>query len=346
VSDGFRYDAVTMKQRALINTVRANWERVFSEETRANLHRVLDFDERLIPDELSEDALLTQPPDASVALSTWGAVPYSDRVLNHFQGLELVLYGAGSAKGFVTESLVARGIPVCTAVHLNAQPVAEFTLGLILTSLKNVFSHHHAFLAKGAAAWAKDAANYPGGYYRTKVGIVGLGRISRILLRLLEPFEFVVAVSDKYLSDEEAERLGVEKESLEDLMSTSDVVTLHHANIPENWNLINRSSLELMKDGARFINTSRGKLVNEEDLVAVLETGRITAFLDVTHPEPPEEGHAFYRLENCILTPHVAGSVGNETFRMGEYCYREYLNWRDGRPLENQIDLATLENQA
>lgn len=335
-----------MKPRAAVNTVRGNWERVFSPATRAKLHEVLEFDESLIPDRPSEEALLAHHPDATVVLSTWGAVPYSKRVLEHFADLGLIVYGAGSAKGFVTDELVARDIPVGTAVHLNAQPVAEFTLGLILTSLKNVFGHHHMFLEKGSDGWVKDAAGYPGGYYHTKVGILGLGRISRNLLRLLEPFELDVAVADEYLSNEEAARLGVAKESLEEVMATSDVVTLHHANIEKNWNLINRDNLRLMKPGARFINTSRGRLVNEPDLVEVLEAGRITAFLDVTYPEPPEAGHPFYRLPNCILTPHVAGSIGTETYRMGEYCLREYLNWRDGKPLENRIDVSSLDQQA
>lgn len=335
-----------MKPRAAVNTVRSNWERVFSPETRARLHEVLEFDESAIPDTPSEEALLAQPREARVVLSTWGAVPYTSRVLDHFSDLGLVVYGAGSAKGFVTEEFVARDIPVCTAVHLNARPVAEFTLGLILTSLKNVFGHHHLFLEKGREGWTKDARNYPGGYYHTKVGILGFGRISRILLRLLEPFELDVSVADDYLTDEEAERLGVAKGSLAEVMAKSDVVTLHHANIPKNWNLINSENLRLMKQGARFINTSRGRLVNEADLVEVLEQGKITAFLDVTDPEPPEPGHPFYRLPNCILTPHVAGSVGTETYRMGEYCFREYLNWRDGKPLENRIDISTLDQQA
>ena len=341
-----RYHPSHMKQRAAINTVRSNWERVFSPETRAKLHEVLDFDESLIPDTPSEDAVLAHPADAVAVLSTWGAVPYSKRLLDHFPNLGIVLYGAGSAKGFVTDELIERTIPVCTAVHLNAQPVAEFTLGLILTSMKNVFGHHHLFLEKGRDGWQRDADTYPGGYYHTSVGILGLGRISRILISLLEPFDFDVYVADEYLSDAEAATLGVTKMTLPEVMATCDVVTLHHANIPKNWDLIRRENLALMKQGARFINTSRGKLVNEPDLVEALEAGRITAFLDVTHPEPPEPGHPFYSLPNCILTPHVAGSIGTETYRMGEYCLREFLNFQNGKPLENQIDVTTLDQQA
>ena len=102
----------------------------------------------------------------------------------------------------------------------------------------------------------------------------------------------------------------------------------------------------MMKPGARLINTSRGRMINEEDLLAKLEEGSITVFLDVTYPEPPREGHPFYTLPNCILTPHVSGSMENEVLRMGDYCLREIENWIARRPLENQIDFRNLEYRA
>ncbi|MAG13334.1 MAG: hypothetical protein CMN78_01930 [Spirochaetales bacterium] len=106
------------------------------------------------------------------------------------------------------------------------------------------------------------------------------------------------------------------------------------------------TALSLMKPGARLINTSRGRMINEHDLVEKLQQGEITAYLDVTHPEPPDDGHPFYSLPNCIITPHVAGSIGTEVERTGDYCVREMENWILKGPLENEIDIRALERRA
>ncbi len=176
--------------------------------------------------------------------------------------------------------------------------------------------------------------------------MLGFGRITRLLLDLLSRFDFDVLVADDFVTSEEVAALGAAKSDVAEIMSTCDVISIHHADVARNWNIINKDTLDLLKPGARLINTSRGRMINEADLVEKLREGSIMAFLDVTHPEPPADGHPFYELQNCILTPHVAGSVGTEVFRMGDYCLREFGNWIAGRPLENQIDIQDLENRA
>lgn len=93
----------------------------------------------------------------------------------------------------------------------------------------------------------------------------------------------------------------------------------------------------LMKDNALFINVARGALVDEDALVRELERGRITAFLDVTDPEPPKAGHPFYSLPNCILTPHIAGSFGAECYRLGKATIKEIEQYLRGEPVENEL---------
>lgn len=332
---------------AAVNTDRGRWGYVFGEKTRRRLHDLLDFDEGSIPERNSEESLIERIRGANIVLSTWGAVPYTAPVLDACPDLRLVLYAAGSVKYFVTPELTSRGITVSSAVHLNARPVAEFVLGIILTSLKNVFSLNDALTRGAGGAWhGFDRENFGGGYYGTRVGLIGFGRVSRELLRLLRNFQFDVVINDPYLTSAEADSCGARLVTLEELLSTSDVVSLHHADIPANWNMIDRHALSLMKSGARFVNTSRGRLVNEDDLVEELRTGRITAFLDVTHPEPPPEGHPFYTLPNCILTPHIAGSIGSEVRRMGDFALAELERWSAGARLEGAVDLSRLESIA
>ena len=96
-----------------------------------------------------------------------------------------------------------------------------------------------------------------------------------------------------------------------------------------------------------FINTGRGAQVVEDDLVHVLEERPdVTAILDVTFPEPPKEGHAFYSLPNCFLTPHIAGSLVNETHRMAEYIIEEYERYISGETCLYEVSLKMLETMA
>jgi phosphoglycerate dehydrogenase-like enzyme len=331
--------------RAGINTTKDQFDYVFSSKTREALSELVTVDYSLIPEQATPESIRRSIEGAEVIFGTWGSLPYTKYLLDACPDLELILYGAGSFKALVTPELISSGVAVCTAVHINAQPVAEFTLGIILTSLKNVFDHDRRFKRDGRQAWSRDKA-YNGGYYHTRIGLLGYGRITRILIDLLSRFDFEVFVADDFLAAEEAEACGVVKTDIEEIMRTCDVVSIHHADVERNWKIINRSTLELMKPGARLINTSRGRMIDEDDLVDALRKGSITAFLDVTYPEPPEEGHPFYELPNCILTPHIAGSVGAEVSRMGDYCLRELKNWLTGSSLENRIDIGDQELRA
>jgi phosphoglycerate dehydrogenase-like enzyme len=104
--------------------------------------------------------------------------------------------------------------------------------------------------------------------------------------------------------------------------------------------------LALLQDGAAFINTARGALVDEAALIAELETGRIHAVIDVTEPEIPQPGSPFYTLPNVFLTPHVAGAVGTERLRLGEMAVAEVERFVRGQALQFEIEPALLERLA
>ncbi len=110
--------------------------------------------------------------------------------------------------------------------------------------------------------------------------------------------------------------------------------------------MINAQRLALMKDNALFINVARGALVDEEALTEELKKGRITAFLDVTNPQPPEKGHPFYSLPNCILTPHIAGSFGDECYRLGKATLDEIKRYLKGKPLKNELSSGEFFHRA
>jgi phosphoglycerate dehydrogenase-like enzyme len=329
-----------------VNTSRKQFEGVFSEQARERIHELVDLDEQAIPESSSPQAVAESLRGAEVVLSTWGARPYTKELLSVCPELELILYGAGTIKKQVTPELVELGPTFCNAAHLNAIPTAEFSLMLILAALKDFALFREQLRSRGPDGWRKDHFSFRGGYYRTVVSILGLGAVSRHLIRLLQNFDLTLLLADDFATERDARELGVELVSVDEAMRRADVVTIHHADVERNWGLVNRRTLSLMKDGARLVNTSRGRMIDEDALVEALEHGRMTAYLDVTYPEPPPAGHPFYSLPNCVLTPHIAGSLGNEVHRMGDYCVRELEHWLAGEPLEHTVDLTELEFRA
>ncbi len=334
------------KPRAGINTTRTMFEYVFHPTVTEALAERLDVDFDLVPDEANDESIARSVAGATVILSTWGAVPYSTTILDACPDLELVLYGAGSFRGYVTEALLERNPTVCTAVHLNAVPTAEYTLALILVALKDACPFQRRIAGEGRAGWDGRRGEFSGGYYRTKVGILGYGIVSRHLMRLLQSFDMEVYIADDFVTVEQARELRARKTDVDYIMSHCDVVTIHHADVERNRGLVDARRLGLMKPGARLVNTSRGRMIDEEALVEKLRAGGITAYLDVTHPEPPADGHPFYSLPNCFMTPHIAGAIGREVERFGEFCLREIDAWLDGRPFENPVDIRKLEGRA
>jgi phosphoglycerate dehydrogenase-like enzyme len=332
--------------RAGINTSRKMFEYVFTKEIRDAIAALVDVDYDAVPESPDETSIAASLAGAEVVLSTWGSVPYTERILAGCPDLKLILYGAGSFKGLVTDSLLAANPVVCTSVHLNAIPTAEYTLGLILMAMKNAFAYRDAIRSHHRDGWNSARFSFSGGYYRTKIGVLGFGIVSRHLLKLLRNFEMEVFVADDYMSAEQARELGAKKAEVDYIMANCDLVTIHHADVERNWNIVNERTLALMKPGARIVNTSRGRMIDESALAAKLATGEISAYLDVTHPEPPASDHPFYGLSNCVMTPHIAGSIGREVERFGWYCWRELVSWLSGEPLENPIDIRALEGRA
>jgi len=238
-------------------------------------------------------------------------------------------------KGVATPDMYARGIVISSAAPMNAIPVAEYTMGVILLSNKRFWQHMHRTTMMAA----------PGNYRRT-VGIIGASMVGREVIRLLKSYTMDVLLYDPYVSEEGARELGVTKVDLPALMSQSDIVSLHAPNLPTLRHMINGELLTKMKDGATFINTARGALVDEEALLRELQSGRIYAVLDVTDPEPPVDGSPFYSLPNVVYTPHSAGAMGQECHRLADFAIDELERFLAGQPLQNAVTQEALARLA
>ena len=148
-------------------------------------------------------------------------------------------------------------------------------------------------------------------------------------------------------TDKKVESLGVKLVSLEELFETCQTTSNHVANLPETVGMFNKSLFDRMKDNATFINTGRGAQVVEEDLIEALkEKPMRTAVLDVTYPEPPLEDNDLYELPNAILTPHIAGSYGEERQRIGDYVTEVAERYLAGQEFKYSVTLKMLETMS
>jgi phosphoglycerate dehydrogenase-like enzyme len=183
------------------------------------------------------------------------------------------------------------------------------------------------------------------GCYGTTVGIISLGLIARLLLKLLAPFDLKVLVYDPYLTSAEATQLGVQRVALDELFRNSDVVSLHTPLVPETRGMITGDHFASMKQGATFINTARGAIVREDEMIDVAKKRPDLQFiLDVTGPqEPPRPDSPLYELPNVVLTPHIAGSAGGECRRMGQHMAEELERFVAGKPLKWGISREPVE---
>ncbi|OPZ83681.1 MAG: (S)-sulfolactate dehydrogenase [bacterium ADurb.Bin429] len=248
-----------------------------------------------------------------------------------------IFYAAGSVKGFCTPALWAHGIVVSSAAPANAVPVAEYTVAVVVLWQKDFWR----FMGKDYTA----PRAVPGNYHRT-IGIIGASLVGRETLRLLGSYDMDVLLADPFVTVEEAVRLGATKVELPELMAAADVVSLHAPNLPHLRHMIHAGLLARMKDGALFINTARGALVDEAALLAELQTGRISAVLDVTDPEPPVPDSPFWTLPNVIYTPHIAGSMADECHRMADFALDELDRFLTGEPLTYPVTEAMLATMA
>ena len=274
--------------------------------------------------------------NAEVIFSSWGGPTLDEEFLNAAPHLKAMFYGAGTIKKIMTDAAWERDIVITTASDANAIPVAEYTLSQILFLLKDGWQIARE-VKQNKAYPNKRMMNLFGGYGST-VGIISLSTVGRKVVELLQHFDIQVLLYDPFVDEAEAKRYNAELCSLEETFSKSDVVSLHSPLLDETTGMIKGAHFEKMKPHASFLNTARGAIVNEPEMIEVLsERDDITAVLDVTYPEPPVEGSPLYELQNVILTPHIAGSLGKECGRMGAYMLDELKRYLQGEALQWQV---------
>ncbi len=279
--------------------------------------------------------------DEDFLFSTWG-FPNID--VKKYPNLKCVFYGAGSVQLFA-RNLLENGIRLFSAWKANAVPVAEFTFAQILLAVKGYFPS--LALAKKDRPAANRLINAHPGAYRTRVGILGLGAIGSLVANRLKSTDLEVWAYDPFVTKERAAELGVQLHSLKEIFSECQVVSNHIANLPATVGILKREYFMSMRDYACFINTGRGAQLNERDLYdALKENPTRTALLDVIIDEKNFDKCVLNELDNCFITPHMAGTSGLETERMGQRMVDNMKLYLEGSVSEDEVTLKMLETMA
>ncbi|MFJ6351290.1 hydroxyacid dehydrogenase [Streptomyces sp. NPDC054835] len=319
-------------------------ERLLTDAHRDRLAALTRTDPRLVAHDLTapDERVAAALAEAELLLTCWGTTPLTADVLARAPRLKGVVHAAGSVKHHITDACWTRGIRVTSAAAANALPVAEYTLAAILLAGKRVLRSAQQYAElRTDQAWLDESTAW--GNYRRTIGIIGASRIGRRVIDLLRPFDFEILLYDPYVTTPPP---GVTLVPLDELCARATVVSVHAPQLPATHHMLGPAQLAAMPDGTTLVNTARGSLVDEAALLPHLRSGRLHAVLDVTDPELPAPDSPLWTLPNVLLTPHVAGSLGNELHRMADQAVEEVARYGRGEPFAEEVTAEELGRSA
>ena len=253
--------------------------------------------------------------DAEAVITGWGHVQITPEMVEGTK-LKYILHTGGTVGNIAHPELYDMGIRVVSGNPVYAESVAEGTICYMMTDLRKTVNTINLVRAGG---WKLPKGDNPEDYWKPSdggnlglldrtVGIVSLGAISRYLIDMLKAFRVKVKIYSGHKIDEEyLKEHDAEQVSLEEIFSTCDIVSVHSAMTEKTKGMIGKKHFDLLKDGALFVNTARGGVIKEEEMIEALKENRFSAVLDVYYNEPLEPDSALRYLPNVIPFPHAGG---------------------------------------
>jgi len=280
-----------------------------------------------ILDEIDAELVIARPKtDEEVAeagrdadaMILHGAAPFTREIISQLRRCKVVCRTGVGVDRMDLQAAAERGIAVCNAAGCNAIEVAEQTIGLLIAVARKLVRMNQ-YVREGR--WRRHTTElhaYRGRVYRIAgrtMGIVGLGHVGRQVAPRAQGLKLNVQAVDPYLDPKIARELGVKLVSLDELVKTSDFISLHAPLTNETRKMFGAAQFKAMKNTAYLINCARGGLVDTEALYNALVSGEIAgAALDVTDPEPLPSDHKILTLPNVIVTCHTAAN-SDESYR-------------------------------
>lgn len=224
------------------------------------------------------------------------------------------------------------GIIVCNSPGINSSAVAEQAVALLLSLIRNIPEMNRA-VRKGE--WPRPM------FHELKsrtIGFLGFGAIARNVAQRLAGFGPEMIAYDKYPNQEAADKLGVRLVSQEEVLKESDIISIHLPATDETKHLINKETIQQMKDGVYIVNTARGSIVNEADMAEALESGKAAGFgTDVFEHEPIDLSGPLFKYDNYIATPHVSAETFENCETTSVVTAKALLAVFEGKEPENRL---------
>lgn len=335
---------MTSKPRILIALRSSLFDLLFADDQQARLRSLGDVTMLAQAGDLSEAQLTALIGGHEIVITSWGTPSFSAAVLAEADRLKLIAHSAGSIKRLLPPPVFAAGRRVTHSAEAMAIPVAETTLLLILLSLRRFHKIDRAFKDDGwAAARALGAGTELAG---TRIGVIGAGRTGRQVIKKLNALDADLWLYDPYVSTAQAAELGLNKVPLEPLMRECPVVTLQAPSTDETYRMIGAEQFSWLRDGAIFVNTARTHPIDEMALLAELQSGRISAALDVFEQEPLPDASPFRQLDNVIISPHVAAVTHQAYKRQGQITADEIASFLSMGKLRYEVTRDMLDTMA
>ena len=296
------------------HTVWSEWPDI---KVPSGFRRLSPLDFPLESSDLSEITIYVQP------YMTGSETLEPVRGMTNLQVLQLPNAGYESAIPYMRE-----GILLCNARGVHNASTAELALGLAI-AMKRGFPDF--IRAQDRSEWSHERM---GSLSDSRIGIIGAGSIGQTLVSYLTPFEVEITTFSR-----SGDNSSLTMDQLDSRLPDLDLIILILPLNESSQHLFDSRRLALMKDGAILINVARGKIIDTDALVAELRTGRISAALDVTDPEPLPSDHPLWKLKNVMITPHVGGDSAAFESRGRRFIEQQLQRIADGSKLVNVIDL-------
>ena len=285
---------------------------------------------------------LHQTIGAYDAIITRSGTQVDQALLDHAAKLKIIARAGVGIDNVDVEAASSKGVIVVNAPFGNVNSAAEHTMAILLSLCRNV-TVANASLKSGE--WKR--APFTGYELKGKtVGVIGLGKVGgRVALRC-KAFEAEVIACDPYIAEKRAEDFGVKLVSLEDIVRFADIITVHTPLNEETRDLVGAEHFSGMKDGVIIVNCARGGIINEEAMLAALESGKVAgAAFDVWSEEPPrtETLKKLIAHPRMIVTPHLGANTFEAQKNVAIDVSREIVNYLDGRPLENALNIPRFD---
>ncbi len=274
---------VMKELQSLVSVTRNNRESQFSEEELKNCISQYDF-----------------------CITGWKSPYFSPAVIKNAKRLKVILHSAGTVKPYISPDVFKKGIIVTNEQKIMSQTTAEAAVAMMMMGNWET-KKWIKLLQKGG--WREREETVPGiqGY---TIGLIGFGSVTRILLNYLSPYKIEsMLIYSKHLKEEEAKKLNLKKTTLNDLLSSSDIIFLLTSLTPDTYHLLNRENMRLIKPNSLLINIARGDIIEEEALIEYLQEKRFRAVLDVFSREPLPPDNPLRNMDNVISLPHIGAAT-------------------------------------